>query len=58
MAAQCWLHPTGQEHDVTLLVGVRHGDGQVVPADTRCARLVPDDLKVPATDINVEVIRS
>ena len=58
MTAQCWLHPEGDEHDVTLLVGVRLDDGQVVPAETRCARQVPDDMRVPATEINVEVIRS
>lgn len=58
MAAQCWLHPEGEEHDALLLVGVRHGDGRVVPADTRCAREFPEDLRVPATEINVEVIRS
>ena len=60
MPAQCWLHPTGEEHDVTLLVGVRVDEDtqRVVPADLRCARQVPDDLMVDATQINVEVIRS
>lgn len=58
MIAQCWLHPTGDEHDVTLLVGVRVADGETVPADLRCARTVDDDMMVPATEINVEVVRS
>jgi hypothetical protein len=58
VTAQCWLHPEGEEHDVTLLVGVRRDDGQVEPADLRCARAFPDEDMLPATEINVEVVRS
>lgn len=58
MTAQCWLHDEGQEHDVTLLVGVRRDDDRVVPADLRCARAFPDEDMLPATAIDVEAIRS
>ena len=58
MPAQCWLHPTGEEHDTVMLVGVRQDDGQVIPADTRCARDEQEWRLTPATEINVEVIRS
>lgn len=58
MTAQCWLHPGGGEHDAVLLVGVRMDCDEVVPADLRCARAYPDEQIVPATEINVEVIRS
>jgi hypothetical protein len=58
VTALCWLHPTGEEHGTVMLVGVRMDDGQVLPANTRCARLVPEWRLLPATDINVEVIRS
>lgn len=58
MPTLCWLHPEGEEHGVTLLVGVRGDDGRTVPADLRCARRVLDWRVVPATEINVEAVRS
>jgi hypothetical protein len=62
MPSMCWLHPEGDEHEVTLLVGVRLPDSMtaanVVPADLRCARQFPDECMLPATEINVEVVRS
>lgn len=38
MAARCWLHSQGGEHDVVVLVGVRSEDAGVVPADLDCAK--------------------
>lgn len=62
MTAMCWLHAEGDEHPVTLLVGVRLPDSMtaanVVPADLRCARAYPDQDMLPATEINVELVRS
>lgn len=52
VTAQCWLHPAGQEHGSVMLVGVRV-DQQIIPADVRCARQVPEEFHTDAKQITV-----
>jgi hypothetical protein len=58
MPLLCWLHPEGDEHETTQLVGVRT-DQAVVPADKACAQSRVDDAWiVDASEINIGAVLS
>lgn len=55
----CWLCPQEAEHTTADAVGVRMGNGDVIPADRACATAdAEDDRIVDVSEVNIGWIRS